>query len=202
MLPRFHASDGAIDAIQIDHDIGDGAPDIDGLRLQPRRVLERRQRFLELLLLTQHAAEREQILRLCLLRDRASRPLRGEIEVLRVDGDQAHQMQRVGVRGIGGQGLLGAHLRIEHSSRAQMRKARFIKHGGIGLGCFVGTCESLAGSPAFARVHGPRLFDARTAESLDDSVTWGKQAPCARRCRQRDRSAYSRARSVPDSPPG
>ncbi len=183
---------GAIGAVQIDHDIGDGAPDVHGLGFQPRRMLERRQRVLELLLLAQHAAQRAQILRLRILRHRAPRPLRGEIEMLRIDRDQTHQVHGVGVRGIRGQRLLAAHLGVEHSSRAHMRDARFVKLGRFARG------GSLAGSPAFATIHGPGAFSVQeTAESVDDSVTCGKQAPHLHGIP----TACSQARSAPATPP-
>ena len=109
-------------------------PQLDGIRLELDRPVESLESLLEPPLALPRDAEGEQILRLGILLDGARNPLRGMIVLIEVERQQAHQMQRIGVVGIGLERALTAKFGVEIPLGSQMGETGFVKRSGAGGG--------------------------------------------------------------------
>ena len=116
----------------MDQDIAAMPPQLGGIRLQLDRPVERLERLLEPPLALPRDAEGEKVLRLGILLDGARNPLRRMIVLIEVERQQAHQMQGIGMIGIGLERALTAEFGVEIPLGSQMGETRFVKRGGAG----------------------------------------------------------------------
>lgn len=101
----------------------------------------------------QRGAERGQVGRLRLARDRAQRPLGCVFELRGVEAHQGHQMQELRIFGVLLKRALAAYLRIEIFLRAQVGDDGIEDDGHVG-GAGAGVALALCGGrPALATVH-------------------------------------------------
>jgi hypothetical protein len=134
-------------------------PQLDGIRLDLRCPVESLESLLEPTLALSRDAEGEKILRLGILLDGARNPLRGMIVLIEVERQQAHQMQGIGVVGIGLKRALTAKFGVEIPLGSQMGETDFVKRGGDAWGDGArGAARSCPGlvfgrSPAFVTIH-------------------------------------------------
>jgi hypothetical protein len=104
-------------------------PQLGGIRLQLDRPVERLESLLEPPLALPRDAEGEKVLRLGILLDGARNPLCGMIVLIKVERQQAHQMQGIGVIGIGLERALTAKFGVEIPLGSQMGETGFVKRG-------------------------------------------------------------------------
>ena len=90
-------------------------------------VLKSQQRLVAPSLLLQHRSQTEEKFRPDILLQRPREPLHGVIVLAGVERQQSHQMQAVGVAGIGCERLLAAELRVERPPGAPMVEAGLVE---------------------------------------------------------------------------
>jgi hypothetical protein len=147
-----------IRTFQVDQDIATMPPQLTGIRLQLDRPVERLESLLEPPLALPRDAEGEKVLRLGILLDGARNPLCGMIVLIKVERQQAHQMQGIGVVGIGLERALTAKFGVEIPLGSQISETGFVKRGaarGCGARGAARRCPGLilGRSPAFTTIH-------------------------------------------------
>jgi hypothetical protein len=142
-----------VESLQLDEQAREIAPGLRRGGIELDRLVEGLQRVFMPSLVIQQPAEARQILRPCMLPDRARQPFQREVVLRGLRRQKSEQMHRIGMLRINRKGLLAAKLRVERSARLEMTAAgRAKRRGAIGLaGRRRGlSCRSLA----IAIVHG------------------------------------------------
>jgi len=123
------ARNGLAGPFQCDQSVAEIAPQLGIVGRELDRLVEGLERVVAPALLQQRGAQAGQVCGLGILSQRAGDPLHGEIILLGMKRQQAHEMQGVGVAGIRRERFLAADLGVERPPGAQMAKAGLAQRG-------------------------------------------------------------------------
>ncbi len=173
----LEALQGLGQPVEIDKNLAKAGPQFSVVGRELERLIERLERLFKPALALQRASESRKIFRLGILPNGPGDPLDSKIRLFRMEEQQTHQMQGVGMSGICRQHVLTANPRLELPSGLEMQKPGAIKR--IGGGC-VDTAQRLLG--IFELRSGVRCgsstdFEADRCLAVDDSANPGKLSP-------------------------